>query len=166
MITKTSSKCHLPLIFEARYDFRSWVHTVTGPRPGESTGRLQPITAMMSLFVWLRESLSTPQVERLFCRIASLAVLLHRSIAAPRSRPQLEYEHCSPSKRQSSGASGGSERGLQRKCFHNLSGGIRTAIGCLQRVVRPWACHTVFACPALLCSAGPRIGNRGKQIDS
>src|SRR5215470_15162624 len=44
MITKTSSKCHLPLIFEARYDFPSWVQTVTGPRPGESIGRLQPIT--------------------------------------------------------------------------------------------------------------------------
>ena len=39
--------------------------------------------------------------------------------------------------RQSSATAGGSERGLQRMCFHNVMRGIKAASGWLQRLVRP-----------------------------
>jgi hypothetical protein len=43
----------------------------------------------------------------------------------------------------SSGAAGGTERGLPLVCFHSLWRGIGAASGCLQRWVRPWRAHCI-----------------------
>src|SRR6478609_1579367 len=84
MTTKTSSKCHLPLIFEARYDFRSWVHAVTGPRLGESTGRLQPITGddvtfRMAARISVHSSSRTPVLP--YCFSSGVVAQEHSSAA-------------------------------------------------------------------------------------
>ncbi len=60
----------------------------------------------------------------------------------------------------SSGAAGGSERGLQWKCVHNPERSIRTASGCLQRLVRAIRCFRLGR--ERLAMRLPRYANFGE----
>jgi len=64
------------------------------------------------------------------CEVPAIPILRAAGEAKHRKYHEHAGVHALGLTRKSSGAAGGSERGLQRKCFHNLSGGIGTASGC------------------------------------